>query len=78
MSELADAYLRDLGTLLLDRVNEARADITTKKGSSGFERGRLFGLAEAVGVMVNQAKAFEINLKRIGLDKVDVDALTRV
>lgn len=55
-------YLRDLGGLLWQMAEQAR-----HAGADDYERGRAFGLYEAVALMEQQASAFGMSSEDVGL-----------
>jgi hypothetical protein len=58
----ASDYLRDLGDLLWNMAEEARAD-----AADDYERGRAFGLYEAVSLVEQQAASFGLSSDKVGL-----------
>lgn len=58
----ASDYLRDLGDLLWNMAEEARAD-----SADDYERGRAFGLYEAVSLVEQQAASFGLSSDEVGL-----------
>lgn len=68
--DAAANYLLDLGPLVLERATQAK---TATGSQDAFEKGRAFGLAEVVGLMQQQAAAFQIDLAALGLDGVDAE-----
>jgi hypothetical protein len=71
-NETAAIYLFDLGTLLLEQAGEARAAARADP-SDGFMLGRLSAYHEVLALMVDQARAFDPPLERLGLSGVDPD-----
>jgi hypothetical protein len=55
-------YLHDLGDLLWQMAEQAR-----RTGTDDYERGRAFGLYEAVALMEQQASAVGMSNEDVGL-----------
>jgi hypothetical protein len=66
-------YLLDLGRLVSERAANAKQDTEAATGAEGraYAAGRLMGLHEVVSLMQEQAVAFGIPLKDIGLEGID-------
>lgn len=63
-------YLRDLGFLLKEKVDEMNSDTKNSDYISGYKR----AFYEIISLMQNQAIAFQIDLSKINLEKIDPDA----
>lgn len=66
----ASLYLRDLGGLLWSEAEQAK-----RNAADDFERGRAFGLYQAVSLMQQQAVAFGLAPADVGLEGRGADAL---
>jgi hypothetical protein len=69
-------YLRDLVYLLVEQGNDAlRAAESGSRSAEevAFEAGKAFGTFQALSLIKNQAIAFGISLRKIKLDKIDID-----
>jgi hypothetical protein len=66
-------YLLDLGRLVSERASDAKHDKEAATGAEdgAYAAGRLMGLHEVVSLMQEQAVAFGIPLKDIGLEGID-------
>ena len=62
-------YLLDLGILVKEIALEAKKEAT--KSSTDFAFGYMAGFHRVVSLMQQQAEAFGIPLKEIGLDEID-------
>lgn len=67
----APDFVRDLGPLLLELAQAARAD--SDRSGDAFDRGRAHGLYEAVSLVTQQADAFGLDRGQVGLAGVDPD-----
>ena len=65
----ANNYLLDLGTLLQERVLEAKK--SSQESGSDYDLGRLMAYHEIISLMVQQAEAFGMELKEINLVGLD-------
>lgn len=69
----ADLYLHDYGQHLIELAQAARSR-TSEDGVSQFDVGRAAGLYEAVSLLAQQANAFELSMRFVGLpDGFDAD-----
>jgi len=70
-------YLEDLGHLIQEIVTNWKLE-KSKKKLGEYDFGYEMALNQIVSLLQNQAKAFEIDLKSINLDKIDTgkDLLT--
>lgn len=66
----ASGYVRDLGGLLWSEAKKAK-----RIAADDFERGRAFGLYEAVSLMEQQAASFGLSPADVGLEGRAADAL---
>ena len=64
-------YLKDLSTLLRDTAENAMKE--WEKEQSGFNSGQLMAYHQVLSLMVEQAEAFQIRLKDVGLETIDPD-----
>jgi len=65
-------YLLDLGRLLRDQALDAKQEAkVVSDPDKEFQRGRLFAYHEVVSLMQQQATAFQLPLKAIGLEGID-------
>lgn len=71
MNNERDDFLHDYVTLLLEK----RAQIKAEGAGVDFEKGRLFGLYEALSLLSDQLMAFEIDPSDIGLESFDPDQI---
>lgn len=62
-------YLEDLVCLLKEKAEEVRED----NSSDMFEQGRLMAYYEVLSLLLDQASAFSIDFKSIGLDMINPD-----
>lgn len=77
-AETAQHYLRDLGYLLRERAEEAKAKAQRAEGSEAdraFESGRLMAYYEVTSLMRNQAEVFDLPLKDLALDGFEPQGL---
>lgn len=72
MKGTAELMLRDFTQELIAKATAAKAEATTKP-EDYFEKGRHFGLYEALSLLVSQAEAFQMDKASIGLEGVDPD-----
>jgi hypothetical protein len=73
--ELAlSGYLLDLGHLVREAAVEAKKTRNSAASNSrDFESGRLMAYNEVVSLMQQQAIAFDLSFKEIGLEDIDPD-----
>ena len=72
MADPSEAYLRDLGMLLRERLESARREAETAKGTNRqFEAGRYRAYREVLGLMLVQAEAFERAPAALSLDGLE-------
>lgn len=71
MSETADNYLRDLGPLVLEYARAAKRRAQSK--DDDFEKGQHIAFYAVLSLMKQQAIAFGLSEKAIGLDGVDLE-----
>ena len=71
MTDASAAHLRDLGGLLWALADEAQQDAAT----DDYARGRAFGLYEAVSLLEQQAVAFGLSARAVGLEGREADSL---
>ena len=65
-------YLRDLGVLLREIALRAKAEaLTASEDDRGFALGRLTAMHEVISLMQQQATAFDLDVKDIGLDGIN-------
>lgn len=65
-------YLYDLGLLIKQYALEAKARADEKQGEDRvFERGIVFGFMHVIGVMQDEARAFDIGLDELRLEGFD-------
>lgn len=66
-------YLLDLGVLLKEKAREAKCekDFSSEKNEIDYKLGYLMAYHEVISLMKQQADAFEINQKDIGLYDID-------
>jgi hypothetical protein len=65
-----DSFLRDLGDLLWGMAEAARTGADDE-----YQRGRAFGLYEAVSLVEQQAAAFGLSSEAVGLGERQADDL---
>ena len=64
-------YLRDLGVLLKEIALRAKKEaLTVSESDRGFALGRLMAMHEVISLMQQQANAFGLDVKDIGLDGI--------
>jgi hypothetical protein len=75
--ETARNYLRDLGYLVREYAEEAKAEAAKYKVGSeaDFQSGRLMAYYEVASLMKSQAEAFEIPLEDLAFGGFDPDGL---
>ena len=67
-----ELYLRDLAVLLKERAREARQQrMDAEAKELGFAVGRLMAFHEVISLMQQQADAFGIDRKEIGLNDIE-------
>lgn len=72
MNEKYKDYLIDLISLIKKQAKEAKQDANhPKKGSENFNNGYLMAYHTVIEFMKNQAWAFNIDQKEIGLDDIE-------
>lgn len=69
--ETAANYVRDLGNLVKELAQAARA--RARDTGDAFDSGRAMGLYEVVSLMTQQADVFEMSRESIGLSDIDPD-----
>ncbi len=69
MSQQTENYLVDLGNEILAKARESQ------RKSDGFEQGRRTAFYEVLSLMKQQAEAFGLDDKAIGLEGVDLEQL---
>ncbi len=69
------SYLYDLGMLLKEKAKEAKSEkeAASSTKDADYEVGYLMAFHEVIDVMKEQAKAFNIEQKDIGLADIDPD-----
>lgn len=70
-SDTLQFYLHDLGFLLIERALDAQQ--TALHTKDGFDVGRAAAFYEIVSLMQQQADAFQLDYKTIGLAEIDPD-----
>ena len=65
-------YLLDLGTLLRGQTLAAKKESDENPGDE-YDLGRLQGYNEVVSLMIDQAKAFGMELSELNLEGIDPD-----
>ena len=70
-AEVFQNYLRDLGVLIKELSLEAKQEAGEK--GTDFSVGYLAGFHRVVSLMQQQAEAFGIPFKEIGLEGIDAD-----
>ncbi len=66
-----DLYIRDLGVLLKEKALEAKEESrSVPEDERAFALGRLMAFHEVISLMQQQARAFGIPLKELGLDDI--------
>ena len=78
MAERAPAtfeyYVSDLGKILRDAAFKVKRARDSAQGSDKeYEAGRLMAYNEVISLMQEQAKAFGLTLKQVGLSDIDPD-----
>ncbi|WP_183094954.1 hypothetical protein [Nocardioides stalactiti] len=63
--ETASHYLRDLAPLLLELAQTAQHQ--ADRSDDDFDRGRVMGLYEAISLLIQQADAFGMSSREVGL-----------
>jgi hypothetical protein len=71
MSDATDNYLRDLAPLILEQAKAVNQDGREKEDL--FEKGRQMAFYEVLSLMREQAAAFGIDDRAIGLEGVDLE-----
>ena len=72
MSSSAALYIQDLGVLLKELALRAKNEATTvSEDDRGFALGRLTAMHEVISLMQQQATAFGLDLRDIGLDGIN-------
>ena len=72
MEDIAANYVRDLGFLLRERLEQARQDAAGASGPSRqFEAGRYRAYREVLALMLMQADAFELPPTALSLQDLD-------
>lgn len=67
-------YLRDLGVLIKEIALRAKQEaVTASEADRGVALGRLMAMHEVVSLMQQQADAFGLDLKDVGLDGIRPD-----
>ncbi len=70
-------YISDVVKILVEAALEAREIRDSSPSNSekrAFEGGRAFGIFQALSFMTDEARAFEISLREIGLNNIDAEA----
>ena len=74
MSETHAHYLRDLGYLVREAAEKAKADAASAtEEDRAFQNGRSMAYYEVASLMQQQAEAFGISLHDLALDGFDPD-----
>jgi hypothetical protein len=72
MSKTADNYLMDLGVLILERARESKKR-AEKYPKDLFEQGQLTAYYAVLSLIKNQAFAFGLSDKAVGLGGVNLE-----
>lgn len=72
-SDQCKNYLQDLGSLLVEKMLEAKKTAGASKGGGkhDYDLGRLMAFCDVVSLMQQQAAVFDISLSEIGLADID-------
>ena len=70
MTDTYANYLRDLGNLLKERLDETKID-SEIAGGRQFEMGRYRAYREVLSLMLSQAEVFEIPPAALSLEGID-------
>ncbi|RYZ83117.1 MAG: hypothetical protein EOP04_20610 [Proteobacteria bacterium] len=70
MNDNLNNFLLDLVTILKEM---AEIDIGSKENADDFDKGRRFGIYEALSLVHQQALVFDLDLNAIGLKNFDSD-----
>lgn len=70
MSDRYKSYLNDVGSEIVDLAREAKK--RSLKRADDYERGRLFSYYEILDLMRQQAANFDIELRDVGLERVEI------
>jgi hypothetical protein len=75
MSDIAANYLRDLGFLLRERLEEAKTEAeSSPQSSQQFEAGRYRAYREVIALMLSQAEVFQLTPDALAFESIDRDA----
>ncbi|MDI1433326.1 hypothetical protein [Polyangium sorediatum] len=70
-SSTESLYLRDLGGLLKEMALRAKKEaLSASEADRGFALGRLMAMHEVISLMQQQADAFGLDVKDIGLEEI--------
>jgi len=70
MSDRYKNYLHDVGSEIVDLAKEAKK--RSLERANDYERGRLFSYYEILDLMRQQAATFDIELRDVGLEGVEI------
>jgi hypothetical protein len=70
MSDRYKNYLHDVGSEIVDLAKEAKK--RSLERANDYERGRLFSHYEILDLMRQQAATFDIELRDVGLEGVEI------
>ncbi len=75
MSSVYEHFLQDSVPMLVEQALEAKREMMASR--SDYDSGKLMAYYAVISLLQQQARAFEIPLKEIGLDEItpDVDLL---
>ena len=72
MEDNAANYLKDIGFLLRERLEQARQEAEGASGANRqFEAGRYRAYRELLALMLSQAEAFELPAEALSLQGID-------
>jgi hypothetical protein len=71
MSDRYKNYLHDVGSEIVDLAKEAKK--RSLERADDYERGRLFSYYEILDLMRQQAATFDIELRDVGLEGVEIE-----
>ena len=69
--EVLQNYLHDLVIILIDEAKQAKELRQKETKDYSYYDGYLMGFHRILTIMMQQAEAFQIPLKKLGLDKID-------
>ncbi len=68
-------YLRDVTVLLMERVSEAKKAMEASPDAQEkrYQEGVAWGVLEALSLLIEEAKSFDLPLQELGMADIDVD-----